>query len=331
MTILDHDIAEAPLHGFTESGDRAVVIEVGDVALVGAIDGLGHGPEASVAADAALRALEEAPDAPLVELIARCHDRLRETRGVAMSLARIDAARASMSWIGVGNVEGVLVRALAGGAAGDESLTSRGGIVGYRLPPLQLRTHAIHPADTLVLATDGIKLGFRREVTPVRDLHQIAASIIDRWASGKDDACVVVARFRGERSEGTRIDVDDETGVHEARIRARDQARALGFSAADVEAIATAVSELARNILQHASTGDIVLVPVHDGARHGLAVMARDRGPGIADVSLALQDGYSTRDSLGYGLPGARRLVDELHVDTELGVGTIVTIKKWLR
>ena len=117
----------------------------------------------------------------------------------------------------------------------------------------------------------------------------------------------------------------------EARIRARDQARDVGFSAADCEAIATAVSELARNIINHARGGDIVLVRLHEGARKGLAVMARDRGPGIADVSLALQDGFSTTRGLGYGLPGARRLVDDLHVETELGVGTIITIKKWLR
>ncbi len=331
MTVVDHGIAEAPLAGFAESGDRALVIELEAAALVVAIDGLGHGREASEAAEAAVKAIAETPDAPLEELVVRCHERLRVTRGAAMSLARIDCARASVSWVGVGNVEGVLVRAVEGGTSSSEALVSRGGIVGYRLPALHTKTYAIHPADTLVLATDGIKLGFRSEVTAVRDVHQIAASIVSRWASGKDDACVVVARFRGERAEGTRIDVDDETGVHEARIRARDQARKLGFTTADVEAIATAVSELARNILEHARTGDIVLVPLREGARTGLAVLARDRGPGIADVSLALQDGYSTRDGLGYGLPGARRLVDDLHVETELGVGTIVTIKKWLR
>jgi serine/threonine-protein kinase RsbT len=74
-----------------------------------------------------------------------------------------------------------------------------------------------------------------------------------------------------------------------------------------------------------------VLGEMHEGARRGLVVMARDRGPGIADVGLALQDGFSTSSGLGCGLPGARRLVDDLHVETELGVGTIVTIKKWLR
>jgi serine/threonine-protein kinase RsbT len=265
------------------------------------------------------------------ELVTRCHGRLRATRGAAMSLAHIDVTHANVSWIGVGNVEGLLVRAFAAAPAVHEALSSRGGIVGYRLPALQARSHAIHPADTLVLATDGIKTGFRGEVTSVRDVHEIATHIMSQWATGKDDACVVVARYRGDRATDTRIDLDDEAGVAEARIRTRDHARRLGFSAADVEAIATAVSELARNVLVHARGGDVVLVEVQDGARRGLVVMARDRGPGIADVNLALQDGFSTASGLGYGLPGARRLVDDLHVETELGVGTIVTIKKWLR
>lgn len=331
MSVVDHGIAEAPLNGYPRSGDRAVVIEFAGGALIAAIDGLGHGDEACDAASEAARVLEQAPSAHVEELVIRCHERLRATRGAAMSIARIDVSTATLQWVGVGNVAGLLVRALATPPSCDEALISRAGIVGYRLPTLHVRSLAIQPADTVVLATDGVKQGFRSEVMAVRDVRLIASHIMSRFATGKDDACVVVARYRGERAEGTRIDVDDEVGVAEARIRARDQARDVGFSAADCEAIATAVSELARNIINHARGGDIVLVRLHEGARKGLAVMARDRGPGIADVSLALQDGFSTTRGLGYGLPGARRLVDDLHVETELGVGTIITIKKWLR
>jgi serine/threonine-protein kinase RsbT len=114
--------------------------------------------------------------------------------------------------------------------------------------------------------------------------------------------------------------------VAHARIRSRDIARGMGFRQPALDAIATAVSELARNIVDHAHDGEIVLTPLADG----LEVVARDRGPGIPDIQRALQDGFTTSNGLGCGLSGARRLVDQLEIASELGVGTVVRIHKWL-
>jgi anti-sigma regulatory factor (Ser/Thr protein kinase) len=316
--------------GQEASGDCGVFCEFRGGALVAAIDGLGHGAEATTAAAAAARLLEGAPHEPIADLVRRCHAELRATRGVAMSLASFDYARSTVTWLGIGNVDGVLVRAFAGGP-GDEALVMAGGIVGYRMPNLNPRQVGLQPGDTVVFATDGVKSGFRAEILPVRSAQQIADKILAGWSKGSDDACAVVARFRGNDDDGSRVDVDGEAGVAQARIRTRDRARSLGFPASDVEALATAVSELARNIVDHAVTGEITFLAVHESSRAGLTVCARDRGPGIRDVARALADDFSTGGGLGCGLSGARRLVDDLHVETELGAGTLITITKWVR
>ncbi len=97
----------------------------------------------------------------------------------------------------------------------------------------------------------------------------------------------------------------------------------------DLTLISTAISELARNIVLYAKRGEILLGHMHDGEKRGISVVARDEGPGIPNVERALQDGYSTSGGLGLGLPGTRRLVDELEVVSEVGRGTTVTLKKW--
>jgi anti-sigma regulatory factor (Ser/Thr protein kinase) len=328
---VEHAIAGTPLAGQAASGDRAFFAAFEHGALVAVIDGLGHGADARAASEAAAEVLAVEPQAPLELLVDRCNERLRATRGVAMSLAAFDTRTAHMTWLGVGNVEGVLARAPTAGPARDEALTCRGGIVGYRLPSLSPRTLEVRPGDTLVLASDGIRPGFRAEIAAVREPGDIARQIVERWATGKDDACVAVARYRGEPASGTHVDIDDESAISQARMRARELARACGFSSAEVEALATAVSELAHNLVDHAGGGQIAFARLRDGERGGLAVIARDRGPGIADVALALQDGYTTGRGLGCGLSGARRLVDDLRVETEVGVGTIITLTKWQR
>lgn len=116
-----------------------------------------------------------------------------------------------------------------------------------------------------------------------------------------------------------------------ARQRGRTLATELGFEASDLTLIATAISEVARNIVTHAERGEIILAPVSQGSRRGLQVVARDQGPGIKDVTKALQYGYSTRNGLGVGLPGAKWLMDEFNVETKVGRGTIITMRKWLQ
>ena len=126
-----------------------------------------------------------------------------------------------------------------------------------------------------------------------------------------------------------RVPIVSDDDMVPARAEGRALAAHLGFSRTDATLVATAISEIARNIVVHAHDGEIVLTPVYGDSRYGLVVVARDRGPGIPDVEAAMQDGYGSSNGLGLGLPGARRLMDELHVESEVGRGTTVTMKKW--
>jgi serine/threonine-protein kinase RsbT len=116
-----------------------------------------------------------------------------------------------------------------------------------------------------------------------------------------------------------------------ARQKGRELATELGFVSTDSTLLATAISELARNIVRYAKHGEIVIALIQSGDRVGVAVVARDKGPGIANISLAMQDGYSTSGGLGLGLPGVKRLMDEFHLASDANSGTTVTIKKWKR
>ena len=127
------------------------------------------------------------------------------------------------------------------------------------------------------------------------------------------------------------VSIRSDADVIAARSMGRSLAEDYGFGMTDVTMIATAISELARNILKYADEGEIVVETVQRDSRAGVSVVARDDGPGIADVGLAMQDGFSTADSLGLGLPGTRRLMDEFEIISSPGSGTIVTATKWLR
>jgi serine/threonine-protein kinase RsbT len=119
-----------------------------------------------------------------------------------------------------------------------------------------------------------------------------------------------------------------------ARQRGRSLALEIGFNGADVTLIAAAISEVARNILDHAQHGEIIMSSVTsplNGGRQGIQIIARDEGPGIRDVAQAMQYGYSTRKGLGVGLPGAKWLMDEFDIASEVGRGTTITMKKWRR
>ena len=127
------------------------------------------------------------------------------------------------------------------------------------------------------------------------------------------------------------VPIERELDIVTARQKGRELAARLGFSSTDQTLLATAISELARNIVAYAGSGRIELSQVDEPGRRGIEIVALDTGPGIADVELALKDGYSTGNSLGVGLPGARRLMDDFELQSKLGVGTTVTAKKWLR
>ena len=130
-----------------------------------------------------------------------------------------------------------------------------------------------------------------------------------------------------ERTLLIRSDLD----IVSARVEARDMAKAVGFGTIDQARIATAISELTRNIVLYAGEGKVILRVTERGTRRGIEVVCEDSGPGIEDVDLVMQDGYSTSRGLGMGLPGAKRLMDEFEIESEIGEGTRITVRKWLR
>jgi phosphoserine phosphatase RsbX len=203
-TLLDWGVAAVALPGETESGDLHLVRPVAGGVLIAVVDGLGHGAEAAAAARLAVGAIgRHAHESPL-SLFERCHQTLKGTRGVVMSLALIHRADGSLTWLSVGNVEGMLVRADSGGhaARARRALVTRGGIVGSELPNLKPEVLSLAIGDTLILATDGIREGFVEglpaDATPQRQADQILA----RHRKGTDDALVLVARYRGRTATG---------------------------------------------------------------------------------------------------------------------------------
>lgn len=196
---VDWAVSARPLAGENVSGDLEVVLRTETGVLVAALDGAGHGPEAAIAARAAADVLASSPGDILTDIIANCHQALRRTRGAAISLASFDAAQDTMSWIGVGNVEGTLFPAAAPPGRQRESLLLRGGVVGFRLPPLRAASLPIVIGDTLVFATDGVSGGFSHMPLPDWPVGDIAADILGRYEKQTDDALVVVARYVGLR------------------------------------------------------------------------------------------------------------------------------------
>jgi serine/threonine-protein kinase RsbT len=125
--------------------------------------------------------------------------------------------------------------------------------------------------------------------------------------------------------------IEREADIVTARQKGRELCAALGFSSTDRTLVATAISEVARNIVRYAQRGEVLLGRAEAGGRTGIVVVARDNGPGIAAPELAMRDGYSTGNSLGLGLPGAKRLMDEFELVSAPNAGTTVTMRKWRR
>ncbi len=130
--------------------------------------------------------------------------------------------------------------------------------------------------------------------------------------------------------DGTVIPIRSDRDIIVARHEGRRIAADLGFSGSELTLIATAISELARNIVKFARSGEISIHAVHNSTRTGISIVAKDEGPGITDLSSAMKDGYSTSKGLGLGLPGTRRIMDDFEIDSHPGEGTTVVVKKWL-
>jgi hypothetical protein len=188
---LNWSVASRAQAGETDSGDRYVVEPCNTGMLVSAIDALGHGTEAArtaeIAAGILRRQVGEAPE----ELFAQCHAGMRGTRGAAINLAVLDWPRRMMSWLGIGNVTGVLVRADTGRI---EPLLVHGGVVGHKLPHLRPSRIPVAPGDVLVLATDGVRGDFTKMLSALTDPRVLAERILEKYASRHDDALVLVFR-----------------------------------------------------------------------------------------------------------------------------------------
>jgi serine phosphatase RsbU (regulator of sigma subunit) len=198
--LVDWGVAAHTKAGETTSGDRYVVAPFREGLLVGAVDGLGHGREAAAAAARATRVLEREPEVPLPELVRRCHDALIDTRGVVLSLATISAPLRTLTWIGVGNVEGLVLRSDPAASPASEALLLRGGVVGYQLPQLSVAVLAVSPGDVVVFATDGVRPDFPAGARAGESPQHLAERLLRVYGRETDDALVLAVEILGSGS-----------------------------------------------------------------------------------------------------------------------------------
>ncbi len=195
--VLEWAVAQQALPGQAESGDAYLVHPCAGGVLLGVVDGLGHGSEAAAAARLAVATIAAHADEPLIRLLRDCHEALKDTRGVVLSLAKVNPAERTMTWIGVGNVEGLLLRADPASRPPYEFILTRAGVVGYQLPQPHAEILSLGPGDLLLLATDGLQGDFGQALNRTRAPQAMADSILTRCRKGTDDALILVARYRG--------------------------------------------------------------------------------------------------------------------------------------
>ena len=191
--------AGRPLPTENTSGDRGVAVSIdGQGALFGVVDGLGHGPDAATAALCAVDTLERARSERLEDLVQLCHRVLAGTRGVAMTLARVDFPTSTLRWTGVGNVRANLVAKDVTGTRIRSSAALAAGIVGYRIPQIRAaRPVPIRPGDLIVIATDGIAEDHLQHIDFAASATVIAEELLSGHAKQTDDAMVLAVRHRG--------------------------------------------------------------------------------------------------------------------------------------
>jgi hypothetical protein len=199
--LVEWGVAVRPIAGEAVSGDLHVVQPFVHGVLLAAIDGVGHGDEATAAARVAVSVLESHADESVILLVQRCHKALAKTRGVVMTVASLNGLENTLTWLGVGNVEGLLRRADANASHPSESVLLRSGMVGYQLPALQASVLALSPGDLLVFATDGIRSDFAEVIKLNEAPQQLAARILHRHFKGTDDGLVLAARYLGAPHE----------------------------------------------------------------------------------------------------------------------------------
>ena len=195
--VIDVGIAQVTLPGENECGDRCVVKVFENRAMVGVIDGLGHGEDAAHAAAVAAEVLEAFAHEPVGALMARCHERLRETRGAAITLIVFDCAAGLLEWTGAGNVSAVLLHREPSGDPSRTELLVRGGVAGGSLPSTAASTADIARGDVVAIATDGVRRGFVDGIKGGEPLQALAERLLEQYQTSQDDALVAVVRVQG--------------------------------------------------------------------------------------------------------------------------------------
>ena len=193
--LIEWGVASLTMSGQSQSGDRHLVQPYTNGLLVAVVDGLGHGEQAAAAADLAVTTLIKHAPESVIALLGLCHDALRKTRGVVMSLASFNELDRALTWMGIGNVEGMVIRAEGSPHSRHEYLLLRGGVVGAQLPSLGASIIPLMQGDTLVFTTDGIRGGFAKKLFASDPPQVMADRILAKYSKGSDDALVFVARF----------------------------------------------------------------------------------------------------------------------------------------
>jgi anti-sigma regulatory factor (Ser/Thr protein kinase) len=318
--------------GMNMNGDSYFIKQWNNQALLGIIDGLGHGEEAAAASKIAKEYLEQNFEIDIEQLTFGLHKRLYNTRGAAGGLVRIDKTASRLGFCGIGNIE---VRII-----GDPPMhpICLDGIIGVNVKKVTKFEYQHNVLKAVVLHSDGISARFDLLDYPTvcQEPQKVAERILAEWGKEQDDATIIIAvEDDGASGENVReIEVLTDAHALLAASQAKELARKLGFSEVDQTKVAIVATELARNIVIHArGQGQMTVKSVKEPERVGIMLIAKDRGPGIADLEKAIRgqsgSGGGRRGGLGEGLAGAKRLMDNLKIETKVGQGTTIVAEKW--
>lgn len=196
---LDWVIASSPKEGEQECADLCMIQQNSDQVLLAVVDGLGHGDEAMFASRKVINYLKSSANNSLISLIENCHEELKGTRGVVLSIARIDFRKSELAWLSVGNVEGLLMCKDEQNNNLYRQLILRSGVVGYKLPSLNISSETITGGDTLLFITDGVKSEYMEMLNYNRSLDDFVKNTAKNYFKNTDDSLILAARLRNER------------------------------------------------------------------------------------------------------------------------------------
>lgn len=196
--VIDWSVSSRALPGQDVSGDLHVVAPWSDGVLLGVVDGLGHGSEATAAARVAAAVLEQRAGESVISLVQHCHRALQQTRGAVMTLASLNTFDDTLAVLGIGNVETAILHASPTAKPKRESVLLRGGVVGYQLPPLHMNVISLSAGDLIVFATDGVREDFAEAINPLDSTAQLVERVMEKKFRGNDDGLVLGCRYLGK-------------------------------------------------------------------------------------------------------------------------------------